>query len=173
MTKAPVVDPSEVAAYSAFYRESVPRLVAFLRWQDAPLADAADCVQETMMLALPPKWATLENPHAWCRTTASRIYARRVANCREIPVANVESLRCPLIAENTDIDAFEQRHRVLPQLTRLPPRQRQVMAWTLDGATPTEIAHELHMDPQTVRSTLRDARKALRRLMDENGGYTT
>jgi RNA polymerase sigma factor (sigma-70 family) len=48
-------------------------------------------------------------------------------------------------------------------------RQREVLVWTYDGATPAEIAEELGMKPATVRSTLRNARVQLRRLRAEGG----
>src|SRR6185437_14496095 len=39
------------AAFSAFYREFVPTLVASLTWHGARLADAADAAQDTMSKA--------------------------------------------------------------------------------------------------------------------------
>jgi RNA polymerase sigma-70 factor (ECF subfamily) len=68
----------------------------------------------------------------------------------------------PLIAPGTDLDAFEQRHTVMRLLDLLPARQRQVMAWTYDGATPAEIADSLKISSDAVRSNLRKARIALR-----------
>jgi hypothetical protein len=41
------------------------------------------------------------------------------------------------------VETWEQQHEVLPVLDRLSPRQRQVMAWTLQCYTPAEIATEL------------------------------
>jgi RNA polymerase sigma factor (sigma-70 family) len=166
----PSPDLAEVTAFSEFYRESVPRLVIFLRVQGASLAEAADCVQETMIQALPPKWATLDTPYAWCRTVASRTYFKRVADRREDPMADVGMAGYPLIAPGADITVLEQHHEVLRLFDRLPPRQRQVMAWTYDGVKPAEIAQELDMNPQTVRATLRDARKNLLKMRDSTEG---
>jgi RNA polymerase sigma-70 factor (ECF subfamily) len=68
------------------------------------------------------------------------------------------------------MENFEAGHEFLRWLARLgSDRQRQILAWTYDGATPTEIAAELGMHPATVRSTLRNARAALRRLRAESG----
>lgn len=77
--------PEVVAAFSAFYREAVPRLVAFLRWHGAPLPDAADCVQDTLAACL-RAWTAIDEPYPWCRTVAVRRYARLVAAVREWPV---------------------------------------------------------------------------------------
>jgi hypothetical protein len=51
---------AEVVEFSKFYMENVPRLIAFLVCQGVSVIDAADCVQETLIAALPPVWATLE-----------------------------------------------------------------------------------------------------------------
>jgi len=44
------------------------------------------------------------------------------------------------------------------------------MAWTYDGATPSEIATELQITPEAVRSNLKKARTALRNHLPEKGG---
>jgi RNA polymerase sigma factor (sigma-70 family) len=163
-----VRDPIE--EYSFFYKESVPRLIAFLRWQGVPLVEASDCVQEALMKALPPKWEEIERPYAWCRVAAWRIYHRRVSSCKEIPTAEMELAGCLLISPETDIEAFEERHQVLRLVEQLAPRQRQVMTWACDGASPGEIAEGLGMNVSTVRSTLRHARAALHRMLNEEGG---
>jgi RNA polymerase sigma factor (sigma-70 family) len=76
----------------------------------------------------------------------------------------------PLLAPNFRAENFEENHEFLHWLARVKSdRQRQILAWTYDGATPTEIAAELDMHPATVRSTLRNVRAALRRLRAEGG----
>jgi RNA polymerase sigma factor (sigma-70 family) len=70
-----------------------------------------------------------------------------------------------LIASNIDLEYLEARHELSYWLTQLRgDRQREVLVWTYDGATPVEIAAELGMSPATVRSTLRNARAVLRQL---------
>ncbi|WP_331767827.1 sigma factor-like helix-turn-helix DNA-binding protein [Embleya sp. NBC_00896] len=48
-----------------------------------------------------------------------------------------------------------------PRLERLatPPRQRQVLAWTLAGFTPSEIAQELGLTSDAVRANLMKGRR--------------
>jgi RNA polymerase sigma-70 factor (ECF subfamily) len=160
--------PAEVEAFTVFYRGAAPKLVAFLRWHGARLPDAADCAQEALTLAF-RQWSTLRHPYAWCRQVASRLYARRVGTLHEHPVDDLDSAAgSPLIAPETHLDDLEQRHTVLALLDQLPPRQRQVMAWTYDGATPTEIAEALQITPEAVRSNLYKARTALRSLTGES-----
>ncbi|MEO7195638.1 MAG: sigma-70 family RNA polymerase sigma factor [Pseudonocardiaceae bacterium] len=160
-------DPVAAAEFSAFYKHSVPRLMAFLRWQGASVPDAADCVQEAMTQAH-ARWLTIRHPHAWCRRVASRLYAHQLASLEE-PVADTDTAGSSLFAANTDWDAFEQRHEILRVLERLPLRQRQVMAWTYDGCTPTEIAEALKMTPEAVRGSLKKARTNLKAFFKEDG----
>jgi RNA polymerase sigma-70 factor (ECF subfamily) len=150
----------QVAAFSDFYRAFVPTLVAFLVWQGARLADAADIAQDTMAEAY-RAWHRIDRPEAWARRVASRAYARRIASIEEDPVDAVPDARSPLLPNDADPEAFIGRHEVLHLLTLLPPRQRQVMAWTFDGHSPTEIAEELTMTPGAVRASLSKARRAL------------
>lgn len=159
-----------ITEFSKFYMENVPRLVAFLVCEGVSVNDAADCVQETLIDALPPVWATLEYPYAWCRCVAHRKACDLVQRRREAPFADPELAGSPLLAPGLDVENFEASHEFLRWLARLGgDRQREVLVWTYDGATPAEIAEERGMDPATVRSTLRNARAALRRLRAEGG----
>jgi DNA-directed RNA polymerase specialized sigma24 family protein len=53
--------------------------------------------------------------------------------------------------------------QVLAALQALPPRQRQVMAWIIDGFGAAEIARELGVSPESVRQSYAKARKNLGR----------
>ncbi|HET8661442.1 MAG TPA: sigma-70 family RNA polymerase sigma factor [Micromonosporaceae bacterium] len=155
---SPAAAPDKDRAFAEFYRQFVPTLVGFLRWQGVPLREAADLAQETMVQAY-KRWETIEHPQAWARRVASRMWARRISTVVEDRVADVPEPN-PLLAV-TDVTVWEQRHDVLRILDELPPRQRQVLAWTLDGYTPAEIADELKIAPEAVRSSLLKARRAL------------
>lgn len=162
-------DPALVAEFTAFYREAVPRLVAFLRWQGARLPDARDCVQDTMILAL-RHWPELREPYAWSRLVAARRYARLLATVREDPVEDPQPATGHALGADTELAALEERHAVLRCLDRLPSRQRQVMAWTYDGAAPAEIADALRITAEAVRANLYKARAALRGHLEGTGG---
>lgn len=56
-TQHPAEQANE-AAFSAFYREFTPTLVAWLIWQGARLPVAADVAQETMIKAY-RNWSTI------------------------------------------------------------------------------------------------------------------
>ncbi|MFD0205291.1 MULTISPECIES: RNA polymerase sigma factor [Saccharothrix] len=154
-------------AFTDFYRATTPSLVAFLVVRGARLADAADVAQETMAAAYRRRH-DLDHPRAWAFRVASRALARRLASAREEPVAEPPE-PSPLLRP-TAIENWERHHDVARAVTRLPERQRQVMAWTLAGSTPAEIAAELGLRADTVRSTLLKARRALIRDLHGNGG---
>lgn len=150
---------AQVAEFSEFYRAFVPRLVSFLLWQGAQLADAAEIAQDTMA-QLYRSWGRVEHRQAWTRAVASRSYARRIANIEE-PIASPPDEPSPLLPDAAGIHQFVERHEVLRLLALLPVRQRQVMAWTYDGHNPTEIAEQLSMTPAAVRASLLKARRSL------------
>ncbi|HEX8864295.1 MAG TPA: sigma-70 family RNA polymerase sigma factor, partial [Lentzea sp.] len=76
----------------------------------------------------------------------------------EDPVADPPEPPPPLCG---DIENWEQQQDLLTALKVLPPRQQQVMAWTLSGFRPAEIADELGITAEAVRSSLMKARQAL------------
>lgn len=154
-----IVDAGRDAAFAAFYRQSVPRLVGFLIWLGVPSADAADITQETMIKAH-RRWDEIEAPEAWVRQVASRQWAAHVGRIRESPVDPLPEYNC-LLPEPTSIDLVDQRHDILRLLGQLPQRQRQVLAWHLDGYSGPEIAQELKITPEAVRSNLWKARRAV------------
>ncbi|MER5810054.1 sigma-70 family RNA polymerase sigma factor [Streptomyces sp. NPDC002033] len=146
------------AEFSAFYRATVRPLVAFLINQGAGVHAAADIAQETMTNAY-RRWSDLYEPRAWAYTVASRALLRRLSDVAEDPVEEVPE-PTSLLARPDAIAEWEARHRVVPLLRSLPPRQRQVLAWTLAGFTPGDIADQLGLPNETVRANLRKARLA-------------
>lgn len=161
---APTVD----VAFSAFYRRFVPTLVGFLVWQGARLPDAADLAQVAMSEAY-RYWSTIREPEAWVRRVASRALVRHIARVEPEDPAGEIPERSSLLRSLTNVTAWEQQHEVLRLLDLLPPRQRQVMAWTLEGYTPAEIAKELKIESDAVRSSLSKARKTLAQHLSATG----
>jgi RNA polymerase sigma-70 factor (ECF subfamily) len=88
---------------------------------------------------------------------------RAVSTVREIPTDELPPPSSPLLrAGTTDTQRWEQRHDLIDRIRRLPPRQRQVMAWTLYEYRPAEIADELRLPADTVRANLYQARNTLK-----------
>jgi RNA polymerase sigma-70 factor (ECF subfamily) len=160
----PSLEPEQVAQFAQFFRDSASPLIGYLIAAcGASPAEAAECVQETLTL-LVPYWARVTSPMAWCRTVAKRCYYQRkysaVDSFDELPTTGR-----PLIQDNTPVEQYLVDQMTLPRLLeQLPLRQREVMAMTIAGAEPSEIAEELGVDPTQVRSNLYLARKKLKEL---------
>jgi RNA polymerase sigma factor (sigma-70 family) len=146
--------------FKAFYTADLPRLVAFLMYLEAPADQARDVAQEAMAQAF-QRWESIERPRAWVRTVATRQLIRSmITDNRDTPLDDGDS-RWLLGTALTDVADWEARHEILRDAKRLPPRQRQVIAWWLDGYSPVEIASELQITPVAVRANLKKARHAL------------
>lgn len=63
----------------------------------------------------------------------------------------------------------DQACTVLAALASLPPKQREVMAWHIDGFGSAEIAATLHIDPAAVRQNLIKARRSLKKKLGISG----
>lgn len=149
--------------FSAYYRRFAKRLAGWLILQGVSEADAYDVVQETMRKAL-RNWVTIRNPEAWARTTASRMHAKRLAEGDTVPVEDIDD-RIPRLTSGGSIAAIETEQDFREALQKLPPRQRQVLAWSFEGYAPAEIAEQLRMTPESVRSNLYKARRTLDQLL--------
>lgn len=170
--RTPPLTDAQVEAFSDFYRSDVRDLVVFVRVQGATWAEAADAAQEAMIKAY-RRWGSLTRPKAWVRTVATREFIRHRVDLREdstpqIPEPTSALLRDP--AASAAAEAAEEFH-IQQLLDQLPSRQRQVLAWTYDGYTPTEIAEQLStphhsLTPDAVRASLKLARRTLAQQLD-------
>jgi RNA polymerase sigma-70 factor (ECF subfamily) len=150
--------------FTTFYNDFTPKLIGFLVLQGARPADAAEITQSTMIKAW-QSWSTIDSPKAWARTVASRDWVRRVADTEEDLIAEPE--RSALLSSSSDIDEWIQRDEYYQAMRALPSRQRQIMAWTMEGHTPAEIADQLRLNPASVRSSLRKARRTLAAILEK------
>lgn len=163
MTSCEPPDDAASDAFAAFYREYVPRLVGFLMLQGAQLDEATDVAQETMARAY-RLWAEIKHPPAWVWTVARREWQDRRRNNREHPAGEISDGGL-LLRSSTDVSVWEARHDLLRAVVSLPERQREVIAWTLAGYTPVEIANVLKIEPTAVRSSLWKARQTLSKIL--------
>ncbi|MEU0208342.1 sigma-70 family RNA polymerase sigma factor [Streptomyces canus] len=144
--------------FSAFYRSTIRPLVGFLINHGAAATLAADIAQDTMTKAY-KRWTELHEPRGWVHTVAARALARTIASVEEDLVEQVPEPTA-LLARPDALAEWETRYDALPLLHSLPPRQRQILAWTLAGYTPSDIADQLCISPETVRGNLAKARRA-------------
>ncbi|MEU4668124.1 sigma-70 family RNA polymerase sigma factor [Amycolatopsis sp. NPDC023774] len=160
---------SDRADFDDFFRADFPLLVGFLRKQGHDRATAEDAAQEAMTKAL-ALWDGITHRKAWVRKAGLRIandHRRRQEREDWTPEED------PVATANGSA-GYEERELIVQALSRLPPRQREVLAWYIDGYSTGEIAALLSTRVSTVRSNLRHARKQLddlhSRLRETEGG---
>ena len=148
------------------YKRELPGLIWFVMSLGANAEVAADVAQSAFTDAF-PLWPTIRRPRAWLRRVAERGYYRR--GFRETLVESPPDRPEPLPTAR-DVELRDEARAVLAALAALPPKQRQVMAWCIDGYSPAETASELGADPAAVRQNLAKARKNLKQLLRITGG---
>jgi RNA polymerase sigma-70 factor (ECF subfamily) len=124
--------------------------------------EAAEIAQVTLVKAL-EGWDVIRAPRAWIRRVAvNELTAARRAARRETPQATLPETPVP-VSTALAAELTEEARQVLAALQALPSRQRQVMAWIVDGFGAAEIARELGISPESVRQSHAKARKNLGR----------
>lgn len=149
--------------FDAFFRADFPALVAFLCKAGFEVETARDVAAEAMLHAL-EAWPTAEDPRAWVRRVAGRLLdAPGDVRADWSPASDPR--------DDEELAVLLGAHAgLLDLLAALPGKQRLVLAWSLDGFTPAQIAEALRIAPATVRSTLRHVRERLRRLRAARSG---
>ena len=143
--------------FSAFYRGNIRALIGFLINHGAGVQVAADMAQEVMTDAY-RNWERIVYPKAWVHKAVSRALVRKRSSVEE-PVDDVPEPTA-LVPRPDVIAEWEAQYDALPLLRSLPMKQRQVLAWTLAGFTPTDIADQLGLPAENVRANLKKARRA-------------
>lgn len=153
--------------FSSCYARELSSLTWFVMSLGADIHRAADVAQSTFAEAF-GAWDRIQYPGAWLRRVAGRIYYRSLHSL-ETPVEAVPDRQGPRSAAG-EVELHDEARAVLAALADLPPRQRQVMAWSIDGFSPAEIARELDIDPAAARQNLAKARGNLKRSLGTAGG---
>jgi RNA polymerase sigma-70 factor (ECF subfamily) len=159
--------------FSAFYHAERIPLVRFVMLLGADPDTAEDAVQTAFTRAF-PVWRTIRFPHAWLRKAAQNEYfmhCRTTARETSLDAAPERAVGGP--AGISAALALEQeadtRQFLAGGIADLPPKQRQVMAWTWDGFSDTEIAEQLGDSEAAVRMNRSRAMKNLRRSLANEG----
>ena len=159
--------------FSACYSREMSGLVWFVMGLGADAHSAADVAQSAFAEAF-QVWDSIQHPAAWLRRVAGRLFYRQMIT-RETLVDTVPDQRGPLSAVSA-MELRDEARTVLSALADLPPKQRQVMAWSIDGFTPAEIADHLGVDSSSVRQNLAKARKHLKKqlgISEPEGGISS
>jgi len=143
--------------FARFYQGHIARLVGYLIYQGAAAHLAADIAQDAMITAY-RRWAEIKSPKAYTWTVAYRAFIRYALNDPELPAEEIPEPAL-LLPRPEEAEAWLQEQHIIHVLRALPPRQRQVLALTIDGWTPAEIAELLGLEPAAVRSNLKKARR--------------
>lgn len=154
--------------FTEFFAADFPSLVGFLCKHGFETEVARDAASEAMLCAF-QTWDSIDSPRAWVRQVAIRLATRQVARARD-GVNRGDWASPDEYAEDKLMVLLENTSLIVTVLERLPERQREVMAWSLDGFTHAEIAERLGVRQGTVRSTIRHARKRLKRIYLDLGG---
>lgn len=150
------------AQFAEFFRAQHTKLIRFVMAMGANADDAAEVAQATMVKAL-QEWNSIRSPRAWTRRVASRrLTAARQSALREAPQETPPDSGVAVSAALA-VELSEEAREVLDALRTLPDKQREVMAWTIDGFSAAEIATELRVSTESVRQNLARARKRLNR----------
>jgi RNA polymerase sigma factor (sigma-70 family) len=149
--------------FSGFFRAEHKKLIRFLLAIGAGGDEAAEVAQVTFVKAF-EGWNVIRAPRAWIRRVAvHELTAARRTVRRETPQATFPDAPAP-VSTALAVELTEEARQVLAALQQLPPRQRQVMAWIIDGFGAAEIASELGVSPESVRQSHAKARKNLGRI---------
>jgi RNA polymerase sigma-70 factor (ECF subfamily) len=157
--------------FVCFYREHIGRLVAYLIYLGAPAHLAAELAQEAMTTAY-RRWREITSPRAYVWTVAYKAFLRHALHDdAQQPVAEVPEPTV-VLPHPEEAEAWLLKQQIIEVLRALPPRQRQVLALTIDDWSPAEIAELLVISPSAARSNLmkarRNAAEYLRRFGEEN-----
>ena len=151
------------AEFAEFFRAEHKKLIRFMMAIGVSADEAAEIAQVTFVKAF-EGWDVIRAPRAWIRRVAvNELTAARQAVRRETPQATLPDAPAP-VSTAVAVELTEEARQVLAALQALPPRQRQVMAWIIDGFAAAEIASELGVSPESVRQSHAKARKNLARI---------
>lgn len=155
--------------FEAFYQDSY-RTVLRLVWALAGShATAEDLTQDAFIVAS-RRWdevSQLDDPAAWVKRVAlnraSSAFHRRKAEARAL-------LRSRPVSTSVELPMPAESQHVWAAVARLPRRQRQAIALCyVEGFTRDQAAELMGVSPETVKTHLERARRALAKALREDG----
>jgi len=134
--------------FSNFFREEYRKFVRQMMKSGAIFEEAEAAVQQAMSEAY-TRWPLLANPSVWVWKAANIHQRIKIKTDRVRSQKKAESAH----QESASVEPDENR-RFMTALRHLPDEQREIMALTFDGYTPTDIANLLQEPVSAVRSRL-------------------
>jgi RNA polymerase sigma-70 factor (ECF subfamily) len=159
---SPAAGPA--VAFEDWYRKDMPNLILFAIRLGAGEHEACDLAQQACVNAY-QRWDSIANPGAYARTAVRNAHFKRAIGKNEKSSAEIPESVATRDPRFDKIEFHDQEKVIFAAIRQLPPRQREVVAWSIDGYKPAEIARILNEDPGTIRGNLHKARKSLKRIL--------
>ncbi len=158
-----LADIVDAVDFSACFAAERKPLIWFVRSLGCTDADLAADIAQTAFVRAYPIWDTIRYPKAWLRKVARREYARRChAGTRDLPFDQAPA-ETAVVSAAAVVEQRATTTEYLAALASLPPKQREVMTWIVDGFANNEIAEALGESAETVRRNRSRAVSNLRR----------
>jgi RNA polymerase sigma factor (sigma-70 family) len=148
--------------FAEFFRATYRDLVQTAMYGGATRQEGEDAASATMEEVF-RRWAELREPLAYARRAViSNLIKEKTRNLDRVRQRQIE---CGAASSEGDLDpeltAWEDEEWIRQMLASLPPRQRSVMTFIVEGFSPAEIATLLGQSPAAVRQSLHVARHRL------------
>lgn len=162
----PGTDLSSRGQIEQFFRGHYRLLMKVAEVAGATEQEADEAVGMTM-IDLWRRWPMIDHPKAYaCRAVVSNFIKRRNQDAKE--TERLLSTQAPVTEADSDsrMTLWEDREWVEQMLDRLPPAQREVMAYYVEGLNSPEIAEYLDKRPDAIRKNLQFARERLKEVIE-------
>jgi RNA polymerase sigma factor (sigma-70 family) len=136
--------------FDLIYAREIYPLIKHIQRLGATLDVAQEIAQDTF-LKLFQNFSKVRDPRSWLRTVAGRDFCRVNMRVREYPTDEPADNESSEGRPEPELLLSEETMRVNAAIAKLNIGGRQVMAWTLDGYTDSEIAAVLNISEAAVR----------------------
>lgn len=147
-----------------------PRLAGVARRCCRRPDDAQDAVQQALLEAgrSRDRWSGVRDPLAWLATLVSRSCGRLNRGMANDPARHEAEVELPCTCASPEAQAADRElgERLSRSLARLNRTDRVVLLLSAEGWTGPEIARELQISADAVRSRLKRARRLVRDDLD-------
>ena len=147
----------------AFFRSHYHELLRVARYAGASADEGEVAVQEAMIQVC-RNWSKIEEPWPWARVAVVNNYIKvKKREAERLSRTISGGHLTPEGYGDTNLTVWEDTEWVNQLLSKLPPAQREVMAFIVEGWQPREVAILLGKTAATVRQNLKLARDRLKR----------
>ena len=167
-------DESAFEVYVAHYGPQIERTIKQVVKSDLPVNDILQDVFINIWIAR-EKLPTLRNPHTWLfRIAYYRCFSWLRQQARQNNLYNAASTIESAAVQRSPVEehsAFEETKRIINvAIEQLPPQTKKIYLLSREeNRTINEIAGHLQLSPQTVKNTLSNALKNIRRHLENEG----